>query len=309
MRNKIYIDMRTFEMFNDLKDERISGPMFECDELLAPTIQALNKLGFKTQACCSGHVCDFKGINHLTPGWRDKECYIIFATSLEDCEKHGFIIPQGFELLDPSDMYEDPTEYDWAFGISKEFDERENKFMQILDTAKMLYGWAMAMVYAREREHQAAMKIMKETYVEIIPPYDWRNKTGHPVINDKFATIVKWKDCHDEDDQALFQDYYDFISDLRDLFFDAVGKDIDEIYPRLKKPYEYSRMKYFLPPIKQRTLNVDLVEVIAISLEEMYGQLYDQYNDPCGPSVIAPEYYMYLDELMRTVKDYVEKNY
>lgn len=310
MSNTVYINMNTFEMFNDLKDTRIDGPMFECDEIIAPTIQALNKLGFKTQACCSGHICDFKGINSLVPNWRDYECFIIFTTPLEECEEKGFTVPQGFEILDPAEYYEDPSEYDWEFGIKKSFDPRENKLLQILEAAKDLYTWAMAMVYAKEKEHQAAVKLMKEITIEIMPSYDWRlAHSTSKVANQKYATLITWKDCNNEDAQASVQDYYDFLKDLRKLFFCNVGENLAKVYPKLKKHYEYSRMKYFIPPIQQRTLNVYFVEMIAASLEEAYGLLYDQYNDPCGPSVLYDDFYRYLDELIESVEKYIEENF
>lgn len=39
--------------FND--DEKTQNDYFECDDLIAPAISLLNKKGYKTKFCCSGH--------------------------------------------------------------------------------------------------------------------------------------------------------------------------------------------------------------------------------------------------------------
>ena len=44
-------------------------------------------------------------------------------------------------------------------------------------------------------------------------------------------------------------------------------------------------------------------------MEEVYGLLYDQYNDPCGPSVLHDDFYRYLDELIESVEKYIEENF
>lgn len=43
-----YIDKKTFEIIDD-------SNYFEVDDNIANTISVLNKKGYKTKACCSGH--------------------------------------------------------------------------------------------------------------------------------------------------------------------------------------------------------------------------------------------------------------
>lgn len=142
--NKVYIGTKTFEIYGSINDERISEPLFECDELMAPTIQILNRLGFATQSCCSGHIYDFKHPKNSTPKWMESTCYIMFKDTFNDLEDKGFQIPKGFEVLDPAD-YLEPWDYDWGFIMQKEYDEKENKLFQILETVKDLYNWACSL--------------------------------------------------------------------------------------------------------------------------------------------------------------------
>lgn len=49
------INTTTFEIFHQNSVECTDDVYFECDELIAPTIEVLNLKGYKTQYCCSGH--------------------------------------------------------------------------------------------------------------------------------------------------------------------------------------------------------------------------------------------------------------
>ena len=50
-----YIHKETFEILNDMPDDW-KDDYFECDELIAPVIRALNLKGYKTAFCCAGHA-------------------------------------------------------------------------------------------------------------------------------------------------------------------------------------------------------------------------------------------------------------
>jgi len=50
-----YIHKTTFEILHELPDEW-KDDYFECDELVAPVIRALNLKGYTTRFCCSGHA-------------------------------------------------------------------------------------------------------------------------------------------------------------------------------------------------------------------------------------------------------------
>lgn len=52
-----YIHKITGDVYHDiLADDIREEEFFECDEMIAPIISILNKKGFKTQFCCSGHA-------------------------------------------------------------------------------------------------------------------------------------------------------------------------------------------------------------------------------------------------------------
>ncbi len=308
----MYIDTKTFEVIGDLSDTRISAPLFECDELLAPTISILNKLGFTTEFCCSGHAYEYKEKGKLTPYWRDAHCYICFTKELEEMEKKGFVIPKDYQIMKSDDYFDvvEDGEAPWKLQIYKEFDSRESMFLQILDNAKALYTWACAMAYARNKECEATKKLMEETYVEIAPPYDWRlAHSTRKISNEKYATIITWKDSSGEEVQASVQDYYDFIKDLRELFYNEIGAELFKIYPKLKKPYEYSRMKYFIPPIQQNVTYAPFIKLIDRSLEIVYERLSNQYNGPVANSTVGNRYYLGIDELIQCVEKYIEENF
>lgn len=51
-----YIHKITGDVYHDIQSDDARDDFFECDELIAPIISILNKKGFKTQFCCSGHA-------------------------------------------------------------------------------------------------------------------------------------------------------------------------------------------------------------------------------------------------------------
>ena len=85
----MYIDTKNHDLYYHIDDDRINAPLVEIDELIAPIISILNKKGYKTEYCCSGH-------------FRNSRTYIVFS------EQYGNIImsdyPDNFDL---SDGYED----------------------------------------------------------------------------------------------------------------------------------------------------------------------------------------------------------
>lgn len=50
-----YINKNDFEIVGYVADEKRKENYFECDDLIAPSISLLNKKGYKTIFCCSGH--------------------------------------------------------------------------------------------------------------------------------------------------------------------------------------------------------------------------------------------------------------
>ena len=305
----MYIDSKTFEVIGDISDARISGALFECDELLAPTISILNKLGFTTEFCCSGHAYTYKEKGKLTPCWSNSICYICFTKDLEEMEKKGFIIPKGYKTIKSDDYFDvvEDGEAPWKLQISKEFDTKESMFLQILDNAKTLYTWACSMAYARNKEREAKKKLIDKTMIQINMPKPSEQIVFAP--DDRLFTKIKFHDnTLDEDVIVTIKDYVDFLNGIRASFKDAIGEDISKMYPALKKAYEYTRQRYLIPVLDPQWY-VELVEIIYTSLEEMYGDLYDQYNDPTGSAVISDEYYIYLNELIEEIDKYIIENY
>lgn len=52
-----FINKKDFSILYDMDliSEKVKEQYFECDEMIAPTISLLNKKGYKTKYCCSGH--------------------------------------------------------------------------------------------------------------------------------------------------------------------------------------------------------------------------------------------------------------
>ena len=51
-----FIDSMTFDIYSEIESiSEIYSRSFQCDDLIAPIISVLNKKGYRTKACCSGH--------------------------------------------------------------------------------------------------------------------------------------------------------------------------------------------------------------------------------------------------------------
>ena len=125
----MYVGRYSFNLYNDREDVRIFEPVFECDELIAPVISILNRKGYKTQFCCSGHV-------NSRSLYKDdlQRCYIMFNYKKDLLLESGFTMPDGFEF-DEDPYINDSTVIEHYY--SKYYD-----WIEILDTMKALYKWA-----------------------------------------------------------------------------------------------------------------------------------------------------------------------
>ena len=178
-------------------------------------------------------------------------------------------------------------------------------FLQILDNAKALYTWACAMVYAKEKEREATKKKMEEIQVQIEMP---SKRIVFAKDDPIFTKITFYDDVLSKEVTATVKDYLDFVISERNTFKDCIGEELSKRYTKLKSTYEYIRQRYLIPLLKP-TQYCELAEIIYASLEELYGDLYDQYNDPTGSPIIGDKYYLYLDELVDTVDKYIVENY
>lgn len=147
----MYID-GNFNMFNYLDDKRIVGPIFECDEMIAPTISILNKAGFKTKFCCSGHPfthvirCKMEDSSIEEIEMYDIACYIAFDMDKETRKR--FTPPEGFNVEE-----DELVDGESTIVIRKYYEntgDGDKLFPEILDTMKELHAWAVALM-AKER--------------------------------------------------------------------------------------------------------------------------------------------------------------
>jgi len=116
------------------KCEHCGGLLVQIDEMMLPTISLLNKKGYRTRFCCSGHVYD--------------NPYMFFETYI--CfESHVKLpsLPDGFHYT--GDYYEG------RFAISKNiFDDWTDTYRQteLLKNNLILLEWARELPHLNE-EH------------------------------------------------------------------------------------------------------------------------------------------------------------
>ena len=125
------MDLKKFDIYRTFDDPNIKGPIVEVDEMIAPIISLLNKKGYKTRYCCSGHCyeCDDGEFRTFT--------YILF----QDILPKGITLPQGFSHTRTRKNKYDPK--------SRSLLEKENigdsdfsLLSNIFNTMRDLYGWA-----------------------------------------------------------------------------------------------------------------------------------------------------------------------
>jgi len=127
-----YIDKKNFDIFFHTNDIRIEAPIFEVDELIAPIISLLNKKGYKTQYCCSGHYNEskFEGSELL-----HDNCYIVFKSINDFKDVTQIKIPQDF-LLEPNEYGNE------QFTIRKYYKTHLiDRYFEIIETMKDLLEW------------------------------------------------------------------------------------------------------------------------------------------------------------------------
>ena len=103
--------------------ENCYGKIIEVDELILPTIMELNKKGYETDYCCSGHICE-----------KDTNTYIKFKK--DNAPKsiiNNFVMEGKNPLI-----------------IRKKYDNNmplTNKFKDIMQTNCDLYEWSKQLDY------------------------------------------------------------------------------------------------------------------------------------------------------------------
>jgi hypothetical protein len=133
----VYIDKKDFNIYFGVDDIRIKAPLFEVDELIAPVISMLNKKGYITTFCCSGH-CDNLPIEKGF-ALRNDNCYIAFK-DMEmykkiknlpdrfywDIDENSCIIRNDFSFINGDYIYNQYVInktmnklYDWVLMLEK----------------------------------------------------------------------------------------------------------------------------------------------------------------------------------------------
>ena len=123
---------KTFEIYHN--DQHIIPDGYvEIDELIAPSIQTLNRKGYITEMCCSGHSVTDWLINGEAEYWQLKAppySYILFKEGI-----YLPVLPRGFVMDSDNTL----------FGIRKNY--TVNSFFEtsrnILETMEQLYEWAL----------------------------------------------------------------------------------------------------------------------------------------------------------------------
>jgi hypothetical protein len=90
------------------KCEECKGITFVCDEWIAPIIQILNKKGYKTKYCCSGHLTSHACVGKKRSGdnvamnfYHCFGCYVFFDIPRKEMSEME--LPEGFEIDMPTE--------------------------------------------------------------------------------------------------------------------------------------------------------------------------------------------------------------
>lgn len=93
-----FINKNDFSIVAYVMDYKTADEYFECDDMIAPAISLLNKKGYKTTFCCSGHP--FAGI--------DEALHMEYPTEEEIKELNIYRIESSEAV---KDRYNDTDEY------------------------------------------------------------------------------------------------------------------------------------------------------------------------------------------------------
>ncbi|MEG1146726.1 MAG: hypothetical protein RSE21_04775 [Bacilli bacterium] len=149
--NSKYIDKNSFEIVNNV---------FEVDEDIADTISVLNKKGYKTLFCCSGHVRDSRlfELYHLK-----------FDHNYDEMIKDGYVINKSNEEYDLLSPYSDTHIY-IKFFDNYNFDILPVGFMKFEDNVI-----DKVICYYNKNSRKASNLIEKEIKDSNLDLLNWAN--------------------------------------------------------------------------------------------------------------------------------------
>lgn len=152
----VYIGQKSFRIYKSIEDKNIDEPVFECDELLAPTIQLLNMLGYKTTYCCSGHLVDNERDTGTMKDYPSSvfngNCYIVFEQSVEELRESGFVpISESIPMtdIDANIMKEFIFKNEHGVAVLRRtFPKDSARLFEMMNSAAALIKWAPRLIPA-----------------------------------------------------------------------------------------------------------------------------------------------------------------
>ena len=146
----VYIGQKSYRLYKSIEDKNIDEPLFECDELLAPTIQILNLFGYKTTYCCSGHLVDNEYDTNVLKDYPEKvhkgDCYIIFEKSVEELRKSGFVpINEAIPMTDAESIIMKEFTFKNEHGVAvlrRTFSHEKARLFEMINSAVALLRWS-----------------------------------------------------------------------------------------------------------------------------------------------------------------------
>jgi hypothetical protein len=133
-RNKLFLCLKCFRVYNQktikhkvCKNKNCNGEVVEIDELFIPVIAELNRKGYKTKYCCSGHIED------------TFNSYIYFEDDIELPN-----LPDGYLFDKDAFPQVNWTMWETKNTIRRLFDENKNNFdlsKEILESTLKVMKW------------------------------------------------------------------------------------------------------------------------------------------------------------------------
>ncbi len=136
-----YMHRNTFEIYMEVQDEKTPNEWFFVDDMIAPSIQLLNRKGYATEWCCAGHsVTTYFGMHLQSDGEYkheeyhfNRQLYVAFAEGVTALPP----LPDGFYTTTFGDML--AIRYDYPAEITDAYD-----FMaKVLEINKRFYDWVL----------------------------------------------------------------------------------------------------------------------------------------------------------------------
>ena len=142
-----YMHRKTFEIYMEVQDEKTPNEWFFVDDMIAPSIQLLNRKGYTTEWCCAGHpfigcinVHPQSGVEYKCEKFFARQMYVSFAEGVSSLPP----VPDGFYTTTFGDMlavrYDYPTEMTDAYDI----------MAKGLEINKQFYEWVSSLPEYKE---------------------------------------------------------------------------------------------------------------------------------------------------------------